>query len=1030
MSIQEQDHALQKPDSFLLPPTVSDTENDVLNYNNLTTSPIVKVPPWIGINSQSKLWLHCECTYADGRGGVIELAEAVPVGDASDASTFSCELPLDELAKLGDNTNLVIILMVSNNGTIEKQSVSSIRYNLMFQHPIALIDYSRWMTNIGSSLEHLKIRDLILPLAHNAGVDQEGAGWPADWWAACQDDSFAYQLNNGIRALDLRLFYSGVLLYRFEHNGYHAGRRLEDCAKAVLNFSVWNPGEIVILDFHEVSLGAQENIVFRDLLSIIGDRCIPSDAHDMTIKQIRSRYPGKNIVIAWSYAHHLCWRKVHQTWTGRGDNNAGQISMHMQDIWSKPLPTGLWSMFACGYDAISGPIRYKPSAIFWDRFFSVAESGSYRQPTRGNMIQIDFFAGTGAVERCINATRNRANKAAQSVASHFRINQIGPRDVQLEWESPAETERLSGYNIFQNGTFLATIPTHPRKYSITGIADGRTHHFQVIAKFTDGIGAVAEATIAIPDITNPSKPDNLKIFRIESTPPRHFLTWGRSTDNVAVDHYEIYRNNESIPIGNTESATFEIYPIIGDTYVVRAVDTSGYHADSDPIIAIDDIPPSKPANLRATFLTGNAVSLAWDKSTDNVGMIGYQVFRDDVPSPMMQETSYLAIGLAQGTTYRFRVRALDAAGNFADSETLPITVKDTIAPSKPTNFRASSIVANTAYLEWDESTDNVGVAGYQIFRDTTPITTVTSTHYSAGGLVEGRPYVFKVRALDAAGNFADSDPWRVYIDFTRPSKPTNLRVTALADNSATLEWAASSDNIAVTGYQIFRNNDPIDTINNTRYTASGLTPGISYIFKVRALDAAGNYDDSDPLTVKILDDTTAPSKPSEFSAYHVSHNFAILDWKAATDNVGVTRHIIFQNDEWLANIDSTDAYIRYMAMNLEGGTKYVFKICAVDAAGNTGDFEYLTVYTSGLNPNAPTILQFHRLAGQVGTIQWEPPIESDDVTGYELSRDGHVIQEISELAFTLTDLTAGDTYLFEVRSIRDGKYSDPASIRG
>ncbi|RON15384.1 hypothetical protein [Pseudomonas frederiksbergensis] len=117
-----------------------------MNYNTLTASPVVTVLPWIGINSQSKLWLRCECTYADGRGGVIELAEAVPVDDATGASTFSCELPLDELAKLGDNTDIVIILMASNDGTMEKQSLSSIRYNLMFQHAVTLTDCRRWMT--------------------------------------------------------------------------------------------------------------------------------------------------------------------------------------------------------------------------------------------------------------------------------------------------------------------------------------------------------------------------------------------------------------------------------------------------------------------------------------------------------------------------------------------------------------------------------------------------------------------------------------------------------------------------------------------------------------------------------------------------------------------------------------------------------------------------------------------------------------------------------------------------------------------
>ncbi|MEX5684322.1 fibronectin type III domain-containing protein [Pseudomonas silesiensis] len=1029
MSIQEQDHELQTPDSFLFPPIVSDTENDVLNYNNLTISPVVKVPPWIGVNSQSKLWMHCECTYADGRGGVIVLAEAVPVGDATDASIFSCELPLDELAKLGDNTNLAIILTVSIDGAVEKQSFSSIRYNLMFQHPIALTNYSRWMTDIGTSLEHLKIRDLILPEAHNSGVDQEGAGWPADWWAACQDDTFAYQLNGGIRALDLRM-YGDRSTRRFEHNGYHAHRYLSGCNIAVDRFTEQNPGEIVILDFHEVFVGDFAKDALSELLFRIRNRCIPADAHDLTIKQIRSRYPGANIVIAWDYPHPLCWKKVHQTWTGQPDNGVGQIAMHMNKIWSEPLPTGLWSMFACGYDTFSGPVRYNSSAIFWELFFSRVGSDNYRQPTRGNMINIDFFAGTGAVDKCINATRARASKAAQSAASHLYITRIGTRDVQLEWGNPAETGRLSGYNIFQNGTYLATIPSsHPRKYSIAGLADGRTYHFQVIAAFTDGIGAAAEATVVIPDVTNPSRPYDLRLLTYDFTTIAS-LVWEKSIDNIAVSHYEIYRDDEPTPIRTTTDLSIVVEKTSDVTYVVRAVDASGNYADSDPLIAIGDfLPPSQPGNFKATITNYNTVTLTWNPSSDNVAVDNYQIFRDQIPLGVTDSNFFSEI--VNDGTYTYNVRARDASGNrstFSDGATLKIG-----RPSKPTQLRAADFAGKT-YIAWDGPAANVGFF-YEIYRNEVPLGTVDHHSGMQSFLTENVvvPSSIVVRAWNFAGDYVDSDPVTPIgdplPDTTAPSKPTHLRSLAVTGNSAFLEWAASSDNVAVTGYQIFRNNDPIATINNTRYTASGLTNATSYIFKVRALDAAGNFADSDPLTVKTLD-TTAPSKPTDFRAYYVTHNSAILDWKAATDNVGVTRHKLFRGDEWLADIDSTDTYIRHWVMNLASGTTYVFKICAVDAAGNTGDFEYLTVHTAGSNMNPPTNLQFHRLSNQVGTIQWEPPTESGGVTGYQLSRDGQVIRELSQLSFMFTNLKGGTTYLFEVRAIRDGMYSVPASIRG
>jgi len=1014
MSIQEQNNELQTPDSFLLPPSVSDTENDVLNYNNLTTSPVVQVPPWIGINSQSKLWLHCECTYADGRAGIIELAEAVPVKNATGTSIFTCELPLDELARLGDNTNLAIILMVSNDGTMEKQSLSSIRYNLMFQHPIALINYSRWMTDIGTSLEHLRIRDLILPLAHNAGIDQEGAGWPADWWAACQDDSFAYQLNGGIRALDLRLHGR-----RFEHGGYHASRYLSECRDAVSHFAEQNPGEIVILGFHKVFVD-DEAYALNELLFRLRDRCIPADAEDLTIKQIRSRHPGKNVIIAWDFPNPLCWSKINQKWTGDTENTDGEISRYMDQVWGQPLPNQLWSMFACGYDLLSGPVRYDSSAIFWDKFFKPVTSSNYRKPTRGNMIQIDFFAGTGVVDRCIHATRDRASNAARSVASHLYINLIGTRDVELEWQSPTDTAALNGYDILQNGTFLATLPSHPRKHSITGLADGRTYYFQVVANFTDGTGAVAEAKIAIPDITSPSRPYNLRIKTYDFTNPTiSYLSWEKSFDNVALRHYEVYRNDEPTPIGTTTHTFLQINETTGVTYVVRAVDTSGNRSDSDPLAAIgDQIPPTKPANFAATATNTNSVTLTWDPSSDNVAVAGYQIIRNTTPIGTINSNVFSETVL--DGTYTYKVRALDTSGNSTDSDELRFRIGRPL-PSRPTNLRAANLGGKT-YIAWDGSTSNDGLF-YEIWRNGVPVGKVN--HYSGtlSFMTEDvvTPWYIMVRARDIAGNFADSEIVRD--DTIAPSKPTNLRHTAITGNSVTLEWTASSDNVAVTGYHIFLNSDPFDTTNNTRYTVSGLTSATPYTFKVRALDAAGNFADSDPLPVK-TPDTSGPSKPTNLQAVALRGNHAILEWNASSDNVAVTGYQIFRNNDPLDTINNT----MYLALGLTEATPYIFKVRALDAEGNFADSDELPVTTPDETaPSKPLNFRPTAITGNSITMEWDASSDNVAVAGYQifLNLSSEPVATTNNTRYTFSGLTNASYYFPKVRALdAAGNFTD------
>ena len=79
---------------------------------------------------------------------------------------------------------------------------------------------------------------------------------------------------------------------------------------------------------------------------------------------------------------------------------------------------------------------------------------------------------------------------------------------------------------------------------------------------------------------------------------------------------------------------------------------------------------------------------------------------------------------------------------------------DTQNPSTPTNLRANNITSNSVRLQWNASSDNVGVAGYQIFENGSPgaIQTVTGNQVTLTGLTPGTTYSFAVVAYDAAGN--------------------------------------------------------------------------------------------------------------------------------------------------------------------------------------------------------------------------------------------------------------------------------------
>jgi hypothetical protein len=94
-------------------------------------------------------------------------------------------------------------------------------------------------------------------------------------------------------------------------------------------------------------------------------------------------------------------------------------------------------------------------------------------------------------------------------------------------------------------------------------------------------------------------------------------------------------------------------------------------------------------------------------------------------------------------------------------------------------------------------------------------------------------------------------------DTQAPTTPTNLTVTGVTTSSASLSWTASSDNVAVVGYDVFQGNTNLGEVAGTTANITGLVEGTTYQFKVRAKDAAGNVS-GDSNTVSATTDTTAP----------------------------------------------------------------------------------------------------------------------------------------------------------------------------
>ncbi|HXT33893.1 MAG TPA: carbohydrate-binding protein, partial [Vicinamibacterales bacterium] len=229
--------------------------------------------------------------------------------------------------------------------------------------------------------------------------------------------------------------------------------------------------------------------------------------------------------------------------------------------------------------------------------------------------------------------------------------------------------------------------------------------------------------------------------------------------------------------------------------------------------APDNIPPSTPSGLVVSALGAGSVTLSWNPATDNVGVTGYRVYRDGalVASPTAPTAQIGA--LLASTAYSFTVAAVDAAGN-ASAPSAPLAVTtaapaDTTPPSTPTGLAASAVGTTSFTLSWSPATDNVGVAGYRVYRGATLIASPAGTSVGVSGLSASTTYAFTVAAFDAAGN---TSPQSAPLSLTTmaaappppppPPPPSQVLWTAGAESGSLGEFegennSGSADSLAV-----------------------------------------------------------------------------------------------------------------------------------------------------------------------------------------------------------------------------------------
>ena len=378
--------------------------------------------------------------------------------------------------------------------------------------------------------------------------------------------------------------------------------------------------------------------------------------------------------------------------------------------------------------------------------------------------------------------------------------------------------------------------------SADGYNDGAWHHLVATQSVTDGMSLYVDGELVG---TNPqtAAQSYTGYWRVGGDTTWSGSSWPWFTGNI--DEVAVY---SSVLTEN-------------DVLLHQALGTGGTPPDAES--------PTAPTGATATANGDTTVDLTWEASTDNVGVIGYQVHRSTTAGFTPSEatlvttatgTSYSDTGL-EGGTYYYQIIAVDAAGNASEPSgevSAGVIGPDVEAPSVPGGVSASQ-VGDAVAVSWSASTDDRGVAGYSVYRsvedgfvpsEATKVADVTGTSFDDASVAAGT-YFYVVTAFDATGNVsgpsAQASVEVLGPDVEAPSVPGGLSAVVSGADVA-VSWSASTDDRGVAGYSVFRGDSAgfeigsasqVGEVTGTSFTDAAVAPG-TYYYKVTAFDASGN----------------------------------------------------------------------------------------------------------------------------------------------------------------------------------------------
>jgi chitodextrinase len=650
--------------------------------------------------------------------------------------------------------------------------------------------------------------------------------------------------------------------------------------------------------------------------------------------------------------------------------------------------------------------QYLHAYIDYDAAFASLPSAEIAAKSDAVTVQATLdgkFSSTGvAFARAIAVT---PDVTAPGTPTGLMAYSLSNNAIHLSWAAATDNVGVAGYKVYRDGNLVGTTAT--LYWQDIGLTPTTTYAYTIAAYDvvgnTSAAAAVTGRTSSVADTTPPSVPGPVAGAPLSTAQIR--LAWGRSTDNVVVVGYRIFRNGMQIAqVSTTAYSDAGLQPGTTYSYAVAAVDNSGNvsarsAATDIATIPRDTQPPSAPTDFAA--LAGrDIVYLSWTPSSDNVAVVAYHIFRNNVRIAVSSIFAYQDTTVKGSTTYTYKVLAADANGNISGfSEAATVTTPDTVPPTVPGAPAGEALSTTQIKLSWPAAIDNVKIAGYRILRNGSFVGNSILTQYVDRGLAASTTYSYTVVAVDTMGNeSAPSAACSVTTqapDTQAPSAPAITVIIPRSVSQVDLGWSTSTDNARVAGYYVYRDAVKVGTTVGTFFADTGLSADTEYTYTVRAFDSSGQMSaPAAPRTVTTPPppDTTPPARPAAPSVYVVSPTQLLLVWPVSSDNNRVAGYRIYRNG---VNVTST-IFPAWMDTNLSPATTYQYAVVAVDAAGNVSPPSPIATGTTlpppdRTPPSVPTAVKATALASNRVSITWTASTDNVKTAGYKIFRNGNLI---------------------------------------